>query len=62
MEQKWIVLLATIVMYGVVIAFPAKKAWASLAAAALVIIIGIISPLKAAILVNWSVLLIYIGS
>ena len=62
MEMKWIALGITIVMYGVVIAFPARKAWATLAAAALVTIIGTVSPLKALTLVNWSVLLIYIGS
>ena len=62
MEQKWIVLLIVIAMYGFVIAFPGKKALTSLAAAALIITIGIISPLKAAAFVNWSVLLIYIGS
>ena len=49
-------------MYGLVIAFPGKKAWATAAAAALVIVFGIIPPLKAAFFVNWSVLLIYIGS
>ena len=62
MEAKWVVLAITIVMYGIVIAFPARKAWVTLAAAALVVIIGVISPLKAISLVNWSVLLIYIGS
>lgn len=62
MKEKWIVLAIVIVMYCVVIAIPHKKAWTTLAAAALVILIGIISPLKALSLVNWSVLLIYIGS
>jgi Na+/H+ antiporter NhaD/arsenite permease-like protein len=50
-------------MYAAVIIFPAKKAYISLAAAALVVIFGIVTPVHAgAVLVNWSVLLIYIGS
>ena len=61
-ETKWIVLCITIVMYAVVVILPAKKAWSTLTASALIIILGIVHPLKAAALVNWSVLLIYIGS
>ena len=62
MEPKWLVLLIIIVMYGAVILFPSKKAFATLGAAVLVIILGIISPARAFFLVNWSVLFIYIGS
>ena len=62
METKWIVLIITILMYCIVLIFPGKKAWATMAAALLVVILGIITPLKALTLVNWSVLLIYIGS
>ena len=62
METKWIALVITIVMYGVVIIFPSKKAWTALAAAVLMIIFGIVPPLKALLLINWSVLMIYIGS
>ena len=62
MQEKWIALAITAVMYGAVIAFPTKKAQVTLAAAVLIIIIGIVSPLKALTLVNWSILLIYIGS
>ena len=62
MESKWLVLLITIAMYAIVIIFPGKKAFSTIAAAMLIVILGIISPLKALSLVNWSVLLIYIGS
>jgi Na+/H+ antiporter NhaD/arsenite permease-like protein len=61
--MKWIVLGITVLMYAVVVALPHKKAWASLAAAALVMILGVVSPRQAAVeLVNWNVLFIYIGS
>jgi Na+/H+ antiporter NhaD/arsenite permease-like protein len=63
MEMKWMVLALTAVMYGVVVVFPGKKAWASLAAAALVMIFGVVSPARAlGELVNWNVLMIYVGS
>ena len=62
MEAKWIILLLAIAMYAAVIIFPNKKAWITLAAAALVIVLGIVPLLKAAGFINWSVLLIYIGS
>jgi len=62
MEAKWIILLIAIAMYAAVIIFPSKKAWITLAAAALVIVLGIVTPLMAIGFINWSVLLIYIGS
>jgi Na+/H+ antiporter NhaD/arsenite permease-like protein len=63
MEMKWIVLGLTALMYGVVVAFPGKKAWATLIAAALTLILGVVSPGKAlGELVNWNVLMIYVGS
>lgn len=61
--MKFAVLAIAVVMYGLVIAFTHKKAWFSLAAAAIVMALGIVSPQKAVSeLVNWNVLLIYIGS
>jgi len=61
--MKFAVLAIAVVMYGLVIAFTHKKAWFTLGAAALVIILGVVSPSKAIFeLVNWNVLLIYIGS
>ena len=61
--MKFIVLAIAVIMYGLVIAFTHKKAWFSLAAAALVMALGIVSPKTALTeLVNWNVLLIYIGS
>jgi Na+/H+ antiporter NhaD/arsenite permease-like protein len=61
--MKWIVLAITLAMYAVVVAFPAKKALATLAAAALVLLLGVVSPAYAlGTLVNWNILMIYVGS
>lgn len=63
MEIKWIVLAIAAAMYAIVIAFPDKKAWASLGAALLTVLIGVISPGHALFeLVNWNILMIYVGS
>ncbi len=63
MEMKWIVLAIAVVMYAFVVAFPGKKAWATCGAALAVILLGVVTPLHAATtLVNWSVLMIYVGS
>ncbi len=63
MEMKWIVLAIAVLMYAVVIAFPNKKAWASLGAALLTVVLGVVSPGHALFdLVNWNVLMIYVGS
>jgi Na+/H+ antiporter NhaD/arsenite permease-like protein len=61
--MKFAMLAIAVVMYGLVISFPHKKAWFSLGAAVIVIVLGVISPQKAVFqLVNWNVLLIYVGS
>lgn len=61
--MKWIVLAVAIAMYAAVIIFPHKKAWATLAAALIVIALGVVSPAHALIdLINWNVLMIYVGS
>ena len=62
MEAKWFALIITIIMYGVVIILPARKIWATIAAALLTVILGIVPPVRALLLINWSVLLIYLGS
>ncbi len=63
MEMKWLVLAIAAAMYAIVIAFPDRKAWASLGAALLTIVIGVVSPAHAIFdLVNWNVLMIYVGS
>lgn len=63
MEMKWIVLVIAVAMYAFVVIAPHKKAWASLVAAFLVIVTGVVSPIYAfGSLVNWNVLMIYIGS
>jgi Na+/H+ antiporter NhaD/arsenite permease-like protein len=50
-------------MYIAVIVFPSKKAFISLGAAAVTLICGIVPPQQAFFeFINWSVLLIYIGS
>jgi Na+/H+ antiporter NhaD/arsenite permease-like protein len=49
-------------MYAIVIAFPQKKAWTTLIAAAILIIARVVSPEDALFtLVNWNVLMIYVG-
>ncbi len=63
MDMKWIVLGIAVLMYAVVIIFPQRKAWATLAAAVLVVILGVVSPMQAlGELINWHVLMIYVGS
>jgi Na+/H+ antiporter NhaD/arsenite permease-like protein len=69
MELKWIVLAIAVVMYAIVIAFPHRKAWATLGAAiATLIAAALFGDAKITALtavtsyVNWSVMLIYIGS
>jgi Na+/H+ antiporter NhaD/arsenite permease-like protein len=62
-NMKWIVLAITVVMYAAVVIFPGRKAWVTLAAAVLVLILRVVSPVYAiGTLVNWNVLMIYIGS
>jgi len=69
MELKWLVLAVAVVMYAIVIMFPQRKAWATLGAAIAVLALGFgfgsekITLLHAVTgYVNWSVMLIYIGS
>jgi len=63
METKWIVLAIAVAMYALVVAFPHKKSWATLGAALLVILLGVVTPAHALlVLVNWNVLMIYVGS
>lgn len=63
MELKWIVLAIMAVMYILVIIFQSKKIWFTSIAALLVIIIGAVTPFHALTgLINWNILMIYIGS
>lgn len=63
METKWIVLAIAVAMYALVVVFPHKKSWATLGAALLVILLGVVTPAHALLaLVNWNVLMIYVGS
>lgn len=62
MSAKYLVLGLAVLMYGLVIGFPHRKAWFTLGAAAAVLALGIVSPAEAfGTLVNWNVLLIYVG-
>jgi Na+/H+ antiporter NhaD/arsenite permease-like protein len=61
--MKYFTLGIAAIMYALVIAFPKKKAWFTLGAAALAVAIGAVGPIHALRdLINWNVLLIYIGS
>lgn len=61
--MKIIVLALAVIMYGLVLAFPHRKAWFTLATAAIITAIGVVSPATVfGELINWNVLLIYIGS
>jgi Na+/H+ antiporter NhaD/arsenite permease-like protein len=69
MELKWIVLAIAATMYLLVIVFPQRKAWITVGAAVAVLVAAAgfgstaITPLRALTgYVNWSVLLIFIGS
>ena len=61
--MKYFVLALAVVMYGLVIAIPHRKAWFTLGAALVVGLLGVVSPAQIfGELINWNVLLIYIGS
>ena len=74
--MKWLVLAVALVMYALVIAFQEKKVFWSLGAAAIAIVLGTIFPSEIfegsgrlfalnhsfSNLINWNVLMIYIGS
>lgn len=63
MEMKWIVLSVAVLMYGVVVVFPQRKAWATIVAAVIVVAFGAVTPAHAVgVLINWNVLMIYVGS
>lgn len=60
---KYIVLGLAVLMYALVIAFPSKKTWFPLGGALFLVLLGITSPFHALFeLVNWNILMIYIGS
>ncbi|PKL08850.1 MAG: citrate transporter [Spirochaetae bacterium HGW-Spirochaetae-7] len=61
--MKYVVLGLAVVMYGFVIAFPHRKAWFTLGVAAVVVALGVVAPATVVgELINWNVLLIYVGS
>lgn len=61
--MKFVILGLAILMYGLVIAFPHRKAYFSLGAAVVSVVLGVVSPSMAlGTLINWNVLLIYVGS
>lgn len=61
--MPWIVLAVAVIMYLVIVVFPDRKSWASLGAALIVILLGVVSPLQAVTeLINWNILMIFVGS
>jgi Na+/H+ antiporter NhaD/arsenite permease-like protein len=61
--MKWFVLGITVLMYVLVILFPARKSWAAMGAALLLVVIGAVGPLQAITkLIDWNILLIFVGS
>lgn len=61
--MKLLVLALAVIMYGLVIAMPHRKIWFSLGTALLIGLLGVVSPkLIFTQLINWNVLLIYVGS
>ena len=61
-DIKWVVLVITVVMYGLIIAFPNRKSWSAMGAAALMLILGALSPLEALEFLNPTILLIFVGA
>jgi Na+/H+ antiporter NhaD/arsenite permease-like protein len=62
-ETKWLVLEIAVLMYLFVVIFQEKKSFIALGAGLLTMIIGVVSPRMAiAELINWNVLLIFLGS
>ena len=55
-------LILFIVMYVLMIAIPGKRTWFALGAAALFLVLGILSPLDAARAINWNVLMMMSGT
>jgi len=60
--MKWVVLIAAALMYVFIIAFPERKSWASLGAAVFMLIIRALTPIEALGYINWTVLMIFVGS
>lgn len=61
--MKLFIIIVTIVMYALIIAFPSKKAFIALGAALIAIVSGAAGFVEAfTIYINWSIMLIYIGS
>ena len=63
MLSSWIPLAIVCAMYAAVIIFPQKKAYITISAAVLIVLLGAASPMEALTRhINWNILLIYIGS
>jgi Na+/H+ antiporter NhaD/arsenite permease-like protein len=63
MSIKWIVLALAVLMYALIVIFPGKKSFSALGAAALMLILGAVSPREAlGELINWTILMIFVGS
>lgn len=61
--MQYLVLGITILMYGLIIVFSEKKAFIAMAAALIMMALGVVSPQEAFTkMVNWNVLMIFVGS
>jgi len=60
--MRWIVLGVAIVMYGAIIIVPDRKSYAALGAAVIMLLLRAVSPLQALVLINWNILMIFVGS
>ncbi|MDR3161081.1 MAG: anion permease [Spirochaetaceae bacterium] len=62
-EIKWLVLEITVLMYIFVVVFNEKKSFIAIGAGLLMMIIGVVSPRIVLLeLINWNILLIFLGS
>ncbi|MDR0456358.1 MAG: citrate transporter [Treponema sp.] len=60
--MKWMVLGIAVIMYGVIVIFPDRKSFAALGAAFIMLILRAVSPVQALTLINWNILMIFVGS
>jgi Na+/H+ antiporter NhaD/arsenite permease-like protein len=63
MTIKWIVLALAVLMYALIVIFPGRKSFSSLGAAAVMLILRVVTPSQALCeLIDWTVLMIFVGS
>jgi Na+/H+ antiporter NhaD/arsenite permease-like protein len=63
MSIKWVVLAIAVFMYALIVLFPGKKSFASLGAAAAMLVLRVVGPFQViAELIDWTVIMIFVGS